>query len=121
LSQTSDPAGGGRTVCQTGDPKPCVLDRSLPDDPNYASFELRVAGPPKTEFKGRVLADYLNDPDPRKYVAEVDLTPNGSGVRHSLFARVTTEPAPHNIHVHLEESGPGQSRVHDFTVPVTVR
>jgi hypothetical protein len=109
-------------VCQLSQPKPCVLELSTPERPKFASFVLHLWGPAPTTFTGWLLATYLNDPDPRQYRNDVNVTSNGKETHHSLFSRVTTAAGQYSVTVHLEETRDGAPpKLHDFTVPVSVQ
>jgi len=66
---------------------------------------------------------YLNDPDPTHYKSYVELTSNGQDVHQRVFSRVTTVPGEYEVRVRLEETGAhlATPRVHEVTLPVTVR
>jgi hypothetical protein len=69
------------------------------------------------------LFGYLEDPDPRRYKSDVDLTSNNQDVHQHNFNRLTTVPGEYSVRVHLEETGPAtpQPRPHDLVIAVTVR
>jgi hypothetical protein len=66
---------------------------------------------------------YLLDPDPRHYKSTVELVSNGQDVHQRLFSRVTTVAGEYEVRFRLEETGThlGTPRVHELSVPVTVR
>jgi hypothetical protein len=123
ISKADSPQGSTETVCEAGEPEPCVLERSTPERPSYARASLHLWGPSPTTFRGSVLIGFLHDPDPRKYKSEVDLTSKGQDVNQHTFSRVTSVPGSYSVRIHLEETIPGlpQPRVHDLTVPVSVK
>jgi hypothetical protein len=109
-------------VCQSGLPQPCVLEHSTAERPKFASFMLHLWGAAPTKFTGWLLATYLNDPDPRQYRNDVNVTSNGKETHHSLFSKVTATPGQYSVTIHLEESSEGTApKLHDFTVPVVVQ
>jgi hypothetical protein len=110
------------SVCQSSQPQSCVLEHSTAERPQFASFMLHLWGPAPTKFTGWLLATYLNDPDPRQYRNDVNVTSNGQETHHSLFSKVTTTPGSYSVTFHLEESREGTApKLHDFTVPVAVQ
>jgi len=122
LGQADAPDRPASPVCQSSQPKPCVLEHSTDERPKFASFVLHLWGPAPTKFSGWLLATYLNDPDPRQYRNDVNVTSNGKETHHSLFSKVTTTPGQYSVTVHLEEAREGiPPKLHDFTVPVTVQ
>ena len=109
-------------VCQSTQPQPCVLEHSTDERPTFASFMLHLWGPAPTKFTGYLLATYLNDPDPRQYRNDVNVTSNGKETHHSLFSKVTPIPGRYSVTVHLEQTREDTiSKLHDFTVPVVVK
>jgi len=120
---TDSPGGRARIVCEFGQPQPCVLDRSTPERPSYASFALHLYGPAPTKFSGSFLVGYLDDPDPRRYKSTVELTSDGREIHQRVFSKVTTVPGNYSVRVLLEEfrADLRQPQTHDLTVPVTVR
>ena len=123
LGTTDSPDGRARIVCEFGQPQPCVLDRSTPERPRYASFALHLYGPAPTKFTGSFLIAYLDDPDPRRYKSNVELTSEGRDTHQRVFSKVTTVPGDFSVRILLEESRADlpQPRTHELTVPVTVR
>jgi hypothetical protein len=69
------------------------------------------------------LLGYLEDPDPRRYKSDVELTSNNQEVHQHNFSRLTTVPGQYSVRIHVEETGPGspQPRMHDLTIPVIVQ
>jgi hypothetical protein len=122
-SSSESPTSRSETVCEGGQPRPCVLNRTTEARPSYATFVLHVWGPSPTKFTGSVFVGYLLDPDPRHYKSDVELTSNGQDVHHRIFSRVTDEPGQYTVRIQLEESGSHLTtpRTHDLTVPVTVK
>jgi hypothetical protein len=109
-------------VCQSTRPPPCVLEHSTNEKSKFASFMLHLWGPAPTNFTGYLLATYLNDPDPRQYRSDVNVTSQGKETHHSLFTKVTPTPARYSVTVHLEETREGSPpKLHEFTVPVLVQ
>jgi hypothetical protein len=122
LGQADAPDASVSVVCQSSQPEPCVLDHSTDQKPKFASFALHLWGPAPTTFTGYLLATYLNDPDPRHYRSDVNVTSLGKETRHSFFAKVTSTPRQYSVTVHLEETREGAPpKNHDFTVPVLVK
>ena len=123
ISSSDSPASSPVTVCEGGQPRPCVLNPTTEARPSYATFVLHVWGPTPTKFTGSVFVGYLFDPDPLHYKSEVELTSNGQDVHHRVFSRVTDVPGAYSVRIQLEESGSHLTtpRTHDMTVPVTVK
>lgn len=123
ISITDSPQGRADLVCEFGQPQPCVLERSTPERTIYGSFGLHVYGPAPTKFTGSILIGYLEDPDPRRYKSSVELTSDGREIHQRLFSKVTDVPGEYTVRIHLEESRTDlpERKIHDLTVPVTVR
>ncbi len=123
ISRSDSPTSGPSTVCESGQPPPCVLDRTTEDRPSYATVVLHVWGPAPTKFTGSMFVGYLLDPDPRHYKSAVELTSKEQDVHQRLFSRVTTVPGQYEVRIQLEETGSHLTtpRMHAITVPVTVR
>ena len=123
-TSTSDSPGGRATVvCEHGKADPCVLERGTTERPRYTTFALHLWGPKQTRFTGSFLVGFLDDPDPRRYKSDVDLTTDGREIHQRVFSKLTTLPGTYHARIRLEETSPGlpQPRTHELTVPVTVR
>ncbi len=123
MSSSDSPTARASTKCEGGQPQPCVLDRTTEDQTSYATFVLHVWGPSPTKFTGTMFVGYLLDTDPRHYTSTVALVSNGQDVHQRLFSRVTTVAGEYEVRFRLEETGThlGTPRVHELSVPVTVR
>jgi hypothetical protein len=123
IGSSDSPTGASSLVCEGGESRPCVLSRSTDDRPSYATFTIHLWGPAPTRFVGTMFVGYLQDPDPRRYKSDVDLTSNGQDVHQRVFSRVSSVAGEYEARFHLEETGAhlAAPRVHDVTVPVTVR
>ena len=109
------------SVCQSTQSQPCILEHGSLEKPKFASFMLHVWGPSPTKFTGWLVASYINDPDPRQYRGEVNVTSNGKEIHYSFFSKVTSIPGQYSVNVHLEENREASApKLHDFTVPVVV-
>ena len=122
IGSSDSPTSRSETVCESGQSRPCVLNRTTETRPSYATFVLHVWGPAPTKFTGSLFVGYLQDPDPRHYKSDVEVTSNGQDVHHRIFSRVTDVPGEYTVRVQLEESGSHlpTPRTHDLTVPVIV-
>ena len=122
LSQADAPDASASPVCQSSQPQPCVLEHGTDERPKFASFMLHLWGPAPTTFTGYLLATYLNDPDPRQYRSDVNVTSGGKETHHSFFTKVTSTLGQYSVTVNLEETGEGTPpKHHDFAVPVLVK
>lgn len=123
IATTDSPTGRATTVCEFGQPEPCLLDRSTPEQTRYTSFALHLYGPAPTKFTGSFVIGYLDDPDPRRYKSTVELTSEGRDIHQRVFSKVTDVPGDYSVRIMLEESRAdlAQPRTHELTVPVSVR
>lgn len=123
LGTTDSPTGRATLVCEFGQPQPCVLDRSTPERPKFASFALHLYGPAPTKFTGSLVIGYVDDPNPTRYKSSVDLTSEGREIHQRIFSKIATVPGSYNVRIVLQESRDDlpQSRTHELTVPVIVR
>ncbi len=121
LGITDAPDGKTSIVCEFQQARPCVIPRGTDEKPKYASFRVRVWGPPTTKFTGSLVVTYLSDPDPRHYVSPVNLTSSGKEINYGIFSKITSAPGQYSARGHLEETHDGAPpRTHEFDVPVTV-
>ena len=109
-------------VCQLSEPQPCALEHGTVERPKFASFMLHLWGQAPTKFTGSILVTYLDDPDPRRYRNDVNVTSNGKEIHHSVFNKVTSTPGQYSVSIKLEETREGAPpKIHEFTVPVAVQ
>ena len=122
LSVGDSPESRTSLVCASEHQEPCVIPHGTDQQPKYATFMLHAQGPATTKFTGSLVVTYLNDPDPRNYVSQVNLTPNGKEVHHSVFSKITSVPGEYSARANLEETrGGSPPKAHEFNLPIIVQ